>query len=55
MIFEARAVMVHTGLPRFFELTDIPFTRHYMNDYRGGRNSLNASTLFISDTRFGPL
>ena len=31
------------GWPRIFELTDIPFTRHHTDDYRGGRESLNAS------------
>ena len=31
-------------IPRFSELTDIPFTRHHIDDYRGGRESLNVST-----------
>ena len=44
MIFEARAVMERSGRPRFFELTDIPFTRHHIDDCRGTRDSLNAST-----------
>ena len=32
------------GWPRFFALTDILFTRHHIDDDRGGRESLNVST-----------
>jgi len=32
------------GWPRFFELTDLPFTKYHIEDWRGGRNSLNASS-----------
>jgi sulfite reductase beta subunit len=32
------------GWPRFFELTELPFTKHMIDDWRGGRASLNAST-----------
>jgi sulfite reductase beta subunit len=32
------------GWPRFFELTDLPFTKHMIDDWRGGRSNLNAST-----------
>jgi sulfite reductase beta subunit len=32
------------GWPRFFELIDVPFTRHHIDDFRGGRHALNAST-----------
>ena len=49
MICESRSVMERNsewikriGWPRFFELTDIPFTRHHIDDYRGGWDSLNA-------------
>ena len=31
------------GWPRFFELADIPFTRFHIDDFRGARESLNAS------------
>lgn len=31
------------GWPRFFELTDLAFTRHHIDDWRGARSSLNAS------------
>jgi sulfite reductase beta subunit len=31
------------GWPRFFELTDLAFTRHMIDDYRSGRDTLNAS------------
>jgi sulfite reductase beta subunit len=31
------------GWPRFFELTDLAFTRHHIDDWRGARRSLNAS------------
>ncbi len=32
------------GWPRFFEMTDMAFTKHHIDDYRGGREALNAST-----------
>jgi sulfite reductase beta subunit len=32
------------GWPRFFELTDLPFTKHHIDDWRGARSSLNASS-----------
>ena len=32
------------GWPRFFELTGLPFTKCHIEDWRGGRNSLNASS-----------
>jgi sulfite reductase beta subunit len=32
------------GWPRFFEMTDLAFTKHQIDDWRGARNSLNAST-----------
>ncbi len=32
------------GWPRFFELTDLPFTKHMIDDWRGGRRNFNAST-----------
>ncbi len=31
------------GWPRFFELTDLPFTKYHIDNWRGARNSLNAS------------
>jgi len=31
------------GWPRFFELTGLPFTKFHIDDWRGARNSLNAS------------
>ena len=31
------------GWPRFFEMTDLAFTRHHIDDWRGARRSLNAS------------
>ncbi len=31
------------GWPRFFELTGLPFTPYHIDDWRGGRGSLNAS------------
>jgi len=31
------------GWPRFFEMTDLAFTKHHIEDWRGGRGSLNAS------------
>jgi sulfite reductase beta subunit len=31
------------GWPRFFELTEMAFTRHHIDDWRGARRSLNAS------------
>ena len=32
------------GWPRFFELTSLPFTKHHIEDWRGGRNALNQSS-----------
>jgi sulfite reductase beta subunit len=32
------------GWPRFFELTELPFTKFHIDNWRGARNSLNAST-----------
>jgi len=32
------------GWPRFFELTGLPFTKYHIDDWRGARASLNAST-----------
>jgi sulfite reductase beta subunit len=32
------------GWPRFFELTDLPFTKYHVDNWRGARHSLNAST-----------
>ena len=32
------------GWPRFFEKTGLAFTRHHIDDWRGARGSLNAST-----------
>jgi sulfite reductase beta subunit len=32
------------GWPRFFEMTELPFTRYHIDDWRGGRSSLNASS-----------
>ena len=32
------------GWPRFFELTELPFTKHHIDDWRGARGSLNASS-----------
>ena len=31
------------GWPKFFDLADIPFTRFHIDDFRGARDSLNAS------------
>ncbi len=31
------------GWPRFFELTELPFTKHHIDNWRGGRSNLNAS------------
>ncbi len=31
------------GWPRFFEETGLPFTKHHLEDWRGGRAALNAS------------
>ncbi|PLX43310.1 MAG: dissimilatory-type sulfite reductase subunit beta [Hyphomicrobiales bacterium] len=31
------------GWPRFFEMTELPFTKYHLDDWRGGRASLNAS------------
>jgi sulfite reductase beta subunit len=32
------------GWPRFFELTELPFTKYHVDNWRGSRGSLNAST-----------
>jgi sulfite reductase beta subunit len=32
------------GWPQFFELTELPFTKFHVDNWRGARNSLNAST-----------
>ena len=32
------------GWPRFFELTELPFTKFHIDNWRGSRKSLNAST-----------
>jgi sulfite reductase beta subunit len=32
------------GWARFFDITDLAFTKHHLEDWRGGRQSLNAST-----------
>ncbi|MEE8351722.1 MAG: dissimilatory-type sulfite reductase subunit beta [Rhodospirillales bacterium] len=32
------------GWPRFFELTDLPFTKYHIEDWHGDRHSLNASS-----------
>ncbi len=32
------------GWSRFFELTDLPFTRYHIDNWRGARSTLNAST-----------
>ncbi|MDH5187638.1 MAG: dissimilatory-type sulfite reductase subunit beta [Rhodospirillaceae bacterium] len=32
------------GWPKFFELTGLPFTKFHIEDWRGGRNALNASS-----------
>jgi dissimilatory sulfite reductase beta subunit len=32
------------GWPRFFEKTGLPFTKYLIDDWRGSRNTLNAST-----------
>ncbi|MBF0560550.1 MAG: dissimilatory-type sulfite reductase subunit beta [Alphaproteobacteria bacterium] len=32
------------GWPRFFELTDLPFTKYHFESWKGGRSSLNASS-----------
>ena len=32
------------GWPRFFEVTGLPFTKYHVDNWRGARNSLNAST-----------
>jgi sulfite reductase beta subunit len=31
------------GWPRFFEMTELPFTKYHLDDWRGGRSSLNTS------------
>jgi dissimilatory sulfite reductase beta subunit len=31
------------GWPRFFEMTDLPFTKFHVDNWRGGRANLNAS------------
>ena len=33
------------GWPRFFELIGLPFTKYHIDNWRGARNSLNASSL----------
>ena len=32
------------GWPRFFELTELPFTKYHIDNWRGARRSLNSST-----------
>jgi len=32
------------GWPRFFELTSLPFTKHHIEDWHGGRSALNQSS-----------
>ncbi len=32
------------GWPRFFEKTELPFTKYHIDDWRGSRGNLNAST-----------
>ncbi len=32
------------GWPRFFELTELPFTKFHIDNWQGARRSLNAST-----------
>ncbi|MBI5163128.1 MAG: dissimilatory-type sulfite reductase subunit beta [Magnetospirillum sp.] len=32
------------GWPRFFEMTGLPFTKYHIDNWRGGRSNLNAST-----------
>ena len=32
------------GWPRFFEKTGLPFTKYLIDDWRGARSNLNAST-----------
>ena len=32
------------GWSRFFELTELPFTKFHIDDWRGARSSLNASS-----------
>ena len=32
------------GWPRFFELTELPFTKFHIDNWRGSRKSLNASS-----------
>jgi len=32
------------GWPKFFEVTGLPFTKFHIEDWRGGRNALNASS-----------
>ena len=32
------------GWPRFFELTELPFSKFHIDNWRGSRKSLNAST-----------
>ena len=31
------------GWPRFFELTELPFTKYHIDNWRGGRKTLNSS------------
>jgi len=36
---------LESGLcPRLFEITDSPFTRHHIDDFRSARDFLNVST-----------
>jgi sulfite reductase beta subunit len=32
------------GWPRFFEEVELPFTKYHIDNWRGSRKSLNAST-----------
>ena len=32
------------GWPRFFEVTGLPFTRYHIDNWKGSRATLNAST-----------
>ena len=32
------------GWPRFFELTELPFTKYHIDNWTGSRYTLNAST-----------
>ena len=31
------------GWPRFFELTELPFTKFHIDNWRGGRKTLNSA------------